>query len=47
MAARAAGALAIAVLSGPLGRDALAPLADHIVADVAALPALLAELAAG
>jgi len=45
MAARAAGALAIAVLSGPVGRDALAPLADHVVADVAALPALMAELA--
>jgi phosphoglycolate phosphatase len=47
MAARAAGALAIAVLSGPLGRDALAPLADHVVADVAALPALLEELEEG
>jgi phosphoglycolate phosphatase len=43
-AARAAGALAVAVLSGPADRAALAPLADHIVDDIAALPGLFAEL---
>jgi len=43
-AARAAGALAVAVLSGPADRAELAPLADHIVDDIAALPALFAEL---
>lgn len=42
--ARAAGALAIAVLSGPAGRDVLAPRADHVVEDIAELPALLAEI---
>jgi phosphoglycolate phosphatase len=43
-AARAAGALAVAVLSGPADRAELAPLADHVVDDIAALPALFAEL---
>jgi phosphoglycolate phosphatase len=45
-AARAAGALAVAVLSGPAERAELAPLADHVVEDIAALPKLFAELAA-
>jgi phosphoglycolate phosphatase len=44
-AARAAGALAIAVLSGPARRDELAPHADHGVDDLEALPALFAALA--
>jgi phosphoglycolate phosphatase len=43
-AARAAGALAVAVLSGPADRAELAPLADHIVDDIATLPALFAGL---
>ena len=43
-AARAAGALAIGVLSGPAGRQELEPDADHIVADIGALPALFATL---
>jgi phosphoglycolate phosphatase len=46
-AARAAGALAIAVLSGPAKRAALAPYADHVVDDIAALPGLFATLARG
>jgi phosphoglycolate phosphatase len=44
VAARAAGAISIAVLSGPLGpaaRAEMAPLADHIVDSAADLPALL------
>jgi phosphoglycolate phosphatase len=45
-AARAAGALAVAVLSGPATREDLAPHADHIVEDISALPAFFAELAA-
>lgn len=47
LAARAAGAVAIAVLSGPLGtaaHDALAPLANHVIATIEDLPALLANL---
>ncbi len=44
-AARAAGALAIAVLSGPAQRSELAPRADHVVEDIEALPALFAALA--
>jgi len=44
-AARAAGALAIGVLSGPAPREDLAPHADHIVEDIAALPAFFASLA--
>jgi phosphoglycolate phosphatase len=42
--ARAAGACAVAVLSGPVGRDVLEPLADHVLGDVSALPALVARL---
>lgn len=43
-AARAAGAVAVAVLSGPATRDALAPYADHVIDSVAELPDLLAGL---
>ena len=39
--ARAAGAIAIGVLSGPAPREALAPLADHLLSDVSALPDFL------
>ncbi len=45
-AARGAGALAVAVLTGPAGREELAPDADHVVDDISALPALFARLAA-
>lgn len=45
-AARAAGAVAVAVLSGHAGGDELAPLADHVIDSVAALPDLLRDLAA-
>jgi len=45
-AARAAGAVAIAVLSGPASREGLEKLADHVIDDISALPALLARLAA-
>ncbi|MGD1015302.1 MAG: HAD family hydrolase [Roseiarcus sp.] len=44
-AARAAGALAVAVLSGPANRDDLAPYADCVVDDLESLPALFAGLA--
>ena len=44
-AARAAGALAIGVLSGPASRDELAPHADHLFEDISALPAFFAGLA--
>lgn len=44
-AARAAGAVAIAVLSGPIGRAVLRPLADHVIDSIADLPAFLATLA--
>ena len=44
--ARAAGAVAIAVLSGPAGRETLAPFADHVVEDIDALPELLAKILA-
>jgi phosphoglycolate phosphatase len=43
-AARGAGALAIAVLSGPMGREVLEPLADHVIASIADLPDLVAAL---
>ena len=43
-AAHAAGAVAIAVLSGPVGRDILAPRADHVIGSIADLPALLDAL---
>ena len=46
-AAREAGALAVAVLSGPAGRDDLADLADYVLDDIAALPAWAARLRAG
>ncbi|NEU11511.1 HAD family hydrolase [Methylobacterium sp. BTF04] len=47
VAARAAGAMAIAVLSGPAGEGArteLAPLADHVIGSIMDLPALLAGM---
>ena len=40
-AARAAGAVAIAVLTGPAQRDALEPLADHVIDGIECLPALV------
>jgi hypothetical protein len=43
-AARAAGAVAVAVLSGPVGREVLEPHADYVIADISALPALAARL---
>jgi phosphoglycolate phosphatase len=46
-AARAAGALAVAVLTGPAKRETLAPLADHVVDGLEALPALFEALARG
>ena len=46
-AARAAGALAVAVLSGPAERAVLAPRADYVVETIEALPALFAALAHG
>jgi phosphoglycolate phosphatase len=46
VAARAAGAVAIAVLSGPAGREDLEAAADYVIEDISALPALIAELAA-
>jgi len=45
-AARAAGAVAIAVLSGPASREVLESHADHVVDDISALPALFARLVA-
>jgi len=45
VAARAAGAVAIAVLSGPAGREDLEAVADYVIEDITALPALLAQLA--
>lgn len=43
-AARAAGAVAVAVLTGPAPREELAPFADHVVDSIADLPALLAGM---
>ena len=40
-AARAAGAVAVAVLSGPIGRARLEPLADAVLDDIRALPGWL------
>ena len=40
-AAKAAGAVAIAVLTGPATREELEPRADHVVDSIADLPALL------
>ncbi|RYB07711.1 HAD family hydrolase [Lichenibacterium ramalinae] len=44
VSARAAGAVAIAVLTGPARRDELAPLADHVIDGIADLPALVDRL---
>jgi phosphoglycolate phosphatase len=47
-AARAAGVMAIAVLTGPRGaaaRRELEPLADHVLASIDDLPAFLDEVA--
>jgi phosphoglycolate phosphatase len=47
--ARAAGAVAVAVLSGPLreaARETLAPHADHVIGSIAELPGLIASLRA-
>ena len=46
-AAKAAGAVAVAVLSGPAGRAALEPCADHVIAHIGELPALLDGLERG
>lgn len=43
-AARAAGALAIAVLTGPAGREELESEADYVIDDIAALPDLFARV---
>jgi len=43
-AAKAAGSTSVAVLSGPAQRAALAPYADHVIAHIGHLPALLADL---
>lgn len=43
-AARAAGAVAIAVLSGPAPRSELEPRADHVLDDITDLPALIGRL---
>jgi phosphoglycolate phosphatase len=43
-AARRAGAVAIAVLSGPAGRLDLEPHADHVILSIDALPALIDQL---
>ncbi len=43
-AARAAGAVAIAVLSGPATRAILEPSADHVIGSIADLPDLVATL---
>ncbi|RFB78157.1 HAD family hydrolase [Methylovirgula sp. 4M-Z18] len=45
-AARAAGGVAIAVLTGPASRDELAPHADYVLDNIGALPALIDSLAA-
>ena len=42
LAARAAGMRAVGVLTGPVGRDALVPLADVVLASVADLPGWIA-----
>ena len=43
-AARAAGAIGIAVLSGPATRDELTPHADYVIESIADLPELVAGL---
>ncbi|MCC0805319.1 HAD family hydrolase [Methylobacterium sp. W2] len=48
VAGRSAGAVTIAVLSGPLGegaREVMAPLADHVIASIGDLAALLDRIA--
>ncbi|GJE15967.1 HAD family hydrolase [Methylobacterium marchantiae] len=48
VAGRAAGAVTIAVLSGPLGeaaREVMAPLADHVIGSIADLAGLLERIA--
>jgi phosphoglycolate phosphatase len=45
-AARAAGAVAIAVLSGPARRDELESHADHVLDSIDALPSLVDRLRA-
>ncbi len=46
LAARAAGAVAVAVLTGPARRDDLAGLADHVLDGIEGLPALIDRLSA-
>jgi phosphoglycolate phosphatase len=43
-AARAAGAIAVAVLSGPADREALEPRADYVLEDISGLPELMRRL---
>jgi phosphoglycolate phosphatase len=43
-AARKAGAVAIAVLSGPATREDLEPHADHVINSIADLPDLVARI---
>lgn len=43
-AARASGAVAVAVLTGPAKRDTLEPLADHVIDGIADLPGLVDEI---
>jgi len=45
VAGRAAGMIAVAVLTGPATQDDLLPYADHVITDIGALPQLLAQLA--
>ncbi len=45
-AARAAGAVAVAVLTGPADRDVLEPLADFVIDGIGALPDLVDTIAA-
>jgi phosphoglycolate phosphatase len=45
LAARAAGAVAVAVLTGPASKAELAPLADHVIDGIEGLPELLDRLA--
>lgn len=42
--ARAAGAIAVGVLSGTGGEEDLAPMADHLLGSILELPALLGEM---
>jgi phosphoglycolate phosphatase len=46
-AARAAGALAVAVLTGPATRDLLEPLADYVLDGIEGLPALVDDIGRG